>query len=245
MGRSVPDARPHGRRRVRAGRGEGRARPSAPRIRDGDLHDRREVPASRLVRRRRRDHRRCDAVDDRRLRGRALRDADAGPPRSGRSLPRIPAMGEPPGRAEVGRSPLSGPRGVRRRAARLRGRRGGRTADRRLARRYSRSWRHAHPDRVRPRHGGAGRAAAHRLARRVQRARLRRVGLRHRRHRAPPGARGSDRRVRTRRGGRAARRGRSGRTRRRRDGRAAPGRSADPRAGRVVRAVRHEHARRS
>ena len=120
VGRSVPDARPHGRGRVRAGRGQGRARSSAPRLRDRHVHARRAAAAPRLARRRRRDHRRRHAVDDRGLGRRALRDADAGPARRRRAVPRVPALGEPAVRAEVARPALPGPRGNRPRRSRRR-----------------------------------------------------------------------------------------------------------------------------
>ena len=128
--RSLPAARPHGRGRVRAGRGEGRARSSASRLRDRDLHDGRQVPAPRLHGGGGVDHRRRDAVDDRRAPGIVHSEmptedcCDGGGLFHGVQLwVNLPA-------AQKWAAPLPGHPGGRRRAARLRRRRRGRPADR-------------------------------------------------------------------------------------------------------------------
>ena len=79
----------------------------APRLRDGHLHDRRDLPAPGLDRRRRPHHRRRHAVDDR---GSGHPPHRGDHPRSSsrrRALPRHPAVGEPPGRREVGARPAT------------------------------------------------------------------------------------------------------------------------------------------
>ena len=64
--RSVRPHGPDGRGRLRARRTARHVVAPAPRLRDGHVHDRRDVPAPGQPRRRRRDQQRRDAVDDRR-----------------------------------------------------------------------------------------------------------------------------------------------------------------------------------
>jgi hypothetical protein len=95
---------PDGRGRVRARRTEGHAVAPAPRVRDRHLHHRRHVAAPGLPRRRRVDRRRRHPVDDRRCAASSTSRRRPRPGRSGRPVPRHPAVGEPPGRREDGRA---------------------------------------------------------------------------------------------------------------------------------------------
>ena len=99
---------PDGRGRVRARRAEGHALASASRLRDRHLHDRRHVRAQRLERGRGSDHQRRHAVDDRRRRHPAHREAARGTRRQRRPVPRLPAVGQPAGRPEVVAAALPG-----------------------------------------------------------------------------------------------------------------------------------------
>ena len=86
---------------------------SAPRLRDRHLHDRRDLRAPGLERRRRPHHQRRHPVDDGRLRDPAHREAARSARAERRAVPRLPVVGQPPGRPEV----------VARRATRTSGRR--------------------------------------------------------------------------------------------------------------------------
>ena len=76
----------------------------APRVRDGDLHDRRDVRPPGLPRRGRADHRRSDAVDDGGRRHPAHRDTARGAGGLRRAVPRHPAVGEPAGQGQDDRA---------------------------------------------------------------------------------------------------------------------------------------------
>ena len=86
---------PDGRGGLRAGRAEGHLLAPAPRLRDRDLHHRRDLPAPGLQRRRRPDHQRRHPVDDRGRRHPAHRGAARGAGHQRRAVPRLPALGEP------------------------------------------------------------------------------------------------------------------------------------------------------
>ena len=95
---------PDGRGRVRPRRAQGHVVAPAPRLRDRHVHDRRGHAAPGLDRRRRRHRQRRDPVDDRRQRHPAHRGAAGGARRLRRAVPRDPAVGEPAGGGQVGRS---------------------------------------------------------------------------------------------------------------------------------------------
>ena len=128
-GRGLPGAPHHGRHQLQAprpvhhdgshGRGGLRRRRAprhqlapAPRLRDGHLPDRRPVHPPGHPRRRRRDPRGLDPVDDRRRRAAAHRDPAGEARRGRRAVQRLPAVGEPAGRQEVPRAGLPAGRGV-------------------------------------------------------------------------------------------------------------------------------------
>ena len=104
---------------------------SASRLRDRHVHDGRHVRARRLQRRRRRDHQRRHAVDDRRRGHPAHREAARGARRHRRPVPRHPALGEPARRPEVGTAALPGHPRSRGRPAGFGRRRSARAGDRR------------------------------------------------------------------------------------------------------------------
>ena len=106
--RPVRPSRPDGRGRVRARRGEGHAVASAPRLRDRHLHDRRHVRAPGLERRRWPHHQRRHAVDDRGFRDPPHREAAGGARAQRWAVPRLPALGQPPGRPEMVAAALPG-----------------------------------------------------------------------------------------------------------------------------------------
>ena len=84
------------------------------RLRDRDVHDRRNLRPSGLPGRRGPDHRRCHAVDDRWWRHLAHRDASGGARCLRRLVPRHPALGEPAGQGQDDPARLPGARGRRR-----------------------------------------------------------------------------------------------------------------------------------
>ncbi len=149
---------------------------------DGDL------PAPGLQRRRRPDHQRRHAVDDRRRRDPAHRGAARGAGGERRPVPRLPALGQPAARAQDGPAALPGHPGRPGRPAQLAGRRVADPRDRRRGGRARRPRRHAHADLPAARDHRARRPAPAALAGRLQRARLRAGRLGHRRRGAAAGA---------------------------------------------------------
>ena len=93
------------------------------------------VRAPGLERWRRRHHQRRHAVDDRRLRDPAHREAAGGARPQRRPVPRLPALGQPAGRPEVVAAALPGHPRAGSRAPVLAGRRRPRPRDRRRGRR--------------------------------------------------------------------------------------------------------------
>ena len=155
------------------GRAEGHVVASASRVRDGDLHDRRDHAAPGLHRRRRQDHRRGDAMDDRRRGHPAHRDTAGAPRRIRRAVPRHPAVGQPAGVGEVGGAAIPGHRERRRHPAHVTRRRRADPCDRRRHRRPQGPGLDPDADLVAPRHAQPGRGAPAAVAGRLQRAGLR------------------------------------------------------------------------
>ena len=130
-----------------------------PWLRDGDLHDRRHLPAPGLHRRRRPHHQRLHAVDDRRVGHPAHRAPARAADRQRRAVPRHPAVGEPAGGREVGRPALPGHRGRRHPAPHLARRRCAGAGHRRRCGRPPRAGLDPHADLAGARHRAAGRRA--------------------------------------------------------------------------------------
>ena len=166
--RSLHPHGPDGRGRVRAGRAQGHALASPSRLRDRDLHDRRDVPAPGLDRWWRTDHQRVHAVDDSGIGHSAHRAPTRAADRHRWPVPRDPAVGEPPRGREVGRPPLPEPRSARRRAPDLTRRRSTRAHHRRRRGRPPRARLDAHAHLPRPCHGAAGRRTGAAMAEPVQ-----------------------------------------------------------------------------
>ena len=121
------------------GRAQGDPVASPPGLRDGDLHDRRDLPAPGLDRRRRSDHQRRHPVDDGGGRHPPHRGATGGTGGQRRAVPRDPAVGEPAQGRQDDRAALPGHRLVQRRAAHLPGRGSPVPGHRRRARRPRRT----------------------------------------------------------------------------------------------------------
>ncbi len=196
--RPVHSHGPDGRGRVRRGRAEGHAVAPAPRLRDRDVHDRRDHAPPGLQWRRRADHQRRHPVDDRRRRDLAHRGTARGPGGLRRAVPRLPALGQLAPRPEDDRPAVPGHRRPVGRPADVGRRRRAAAADRRLDRRPRRPGRDAHPDHPGPRDRVAGRAGAAAVAGGLQRPGVRTRGVGHRGRREAAGADGSARRVRAR-----------------------------------------------
>ncbi len=128
----------------------------APGLRDGDLHDRRDLPAPGLHRRRRADHRRGHPVDDGRRRDPPHRGPAGGPGGQRRALPRHPAVGQPAPGGQDDRPPLPGHRSVQRRPAVLARRRRAVAGDRRRRGRPRRARLHPLAHGHGARHAGPG-----------------------------------------------------------------------------------------
>ena len=236
-------SRPHGRRRVRAGRAQGHRVASAPRFRDRHLHHRRRLRPSGLHRWGRPDQQRRHPVDDSGKRAAPHRDSARGAGHQRRPLPRRTALGQPARLAEVDSSALPGHPWQQGRVAQLERWRRPRTRHRGQSRRPRRTRRDLDPDRPRPR-------------RRSSRARSCRLPWRPDFNAlvyalSGSGSTGPDRapfhegqmailgegdvvsiRADVEQPADAARARRTD-----------PGRRADPRADRLLRAVRHEHPR--
>ena len=114
---------PDGRGGVRAGRAEGHAVASAPRLRDRHVHAGRHLRAPGLERWRRRDHQRGHPMDDRGRRDPPHRETAGAPGRQRRPVPRDPALGQSAQGREVDPSAVPGSPGERGTVARLGGRR--------------------------------------------------------------------------------------------------------------------------
>ena len=129
--------------------------PVAPpsRFRDGHLHDRRDLPAPGLGRRRWCHHQRGHPVDDGGRRDPAHRGTTGGALVERRPVPRDPALGQPAGRRQVGPAPLSGHPHWRGGAGGVARRRGAGAGHRRPARRPRRPRVDPHPDGHGARHG--------------------------------------------------------------------------------------------
>ena len=155
--RPLRDDGPDGRGRLEALRAPWHRLAPAPRLRDGDLHHRRHLPAPGLPRRRRHHHRRRHPVDDRGPGHPPHRDAAREARHLRRHLPRRAAVGEPPPALEDGEAPLPEPRGPQGHAAVLARRWRAGAPHRRRPGRPPWPGLHPHADRALPRHREPGR----------------------------------------------------------------------------------------